>query len=92
MSQGPEVPGSKGPISLKVIFKYELDPKEGPSCLVLNLQNRYVLKNYAGAIKEKLNDVIISKILTKAHPTQKCFWLQKFDQELGVKVNVSFSE
>ena len=26
------VPGSKGPRYLKVIFKYELDSKEGPSC------------------------------------------------------------
>ena len=31
-SKGPRVPGSKGAKYLKVIFKYELDFKEGPSC------------------------------------------------------------
>ena len=30
--RGPKVPGSKGPRYLKLIFKYELDSKEGPSC------------------------------------------------------------
>ena len=32
-SRGPKVPGSKGPRYLKFTFKYELDSKEGPSCL-----------------------------------------------------------
>ena len=31
--QGLGVPGSKGPIYLKLTFKYELDSKEGQSCL-----------------------------------------------------------
>ena len=31
-SQVPRDPWSKGPRYLKVIFKYELDSKEGPSC------------------------------------------------------------
>ena len=30
-SMGPKVPGSQGPRYLKLIFKYELDSKEGPS-------------------------------------------------------------
>ena len=30
----PKVPGSQGPRYLKVTFKYELDSKEGPSCLL----------------------------------------------------------
>ena len=34
-SKGPRVPGSKGPRYLKVIFKYELDSKEGPSCSII---------------------------------------------------------
>ena len=33
-SQGPKVPGSQGPRYLKLTFKYELDSKEGPSCLI----------------------------------------------------------
>ena len=37
-SRGPKVPGSQGPKYLKLTFKYELDSKEGPSCLVLNWQ------------------------------------------------------
>ena len=32
-SRGPKDPGSLGPRYLKVTFKYELDSKEGPSCL-----------------------------------------------------------
>ena len=32
-SRGPKVPGSQGPRYLKLTFKYELDSKEGPSCL-----------------------------------------------------------
>ena len=31
--RGPKVPRSQGPRYLKVTFKYELDSKEGPSCL-----------------------------------------------------------
>ena len=34
-SEGPRVPESKGPRYLKVVFKYELDSKEGPSCFLL---------------------------------------------------------
>ena len=34
-SKGSKVQGSQGPIYLKLTFKYELDSKEGPSCLVL---------------------------------------------------------
>ena len=33
--KGPKVQGSQGPICLKVKFKYKLNSKEGPSCLVL---------------------------------------------------------
>ena len=33
-SRGPKVPGSQGPGYLKLTFKYELDSKEGPSCVV----------------------------------------------------------
>ena len=33
-SQGQGVPRSQGPRYLKVTFKYELDSKEGPSCLL----------------------------------------------------------
>ena len=33
-SQGLKVQGSKGPIYLKVLFKYELDSQEGPSCYI----------------------------------------------------------
>ena len=36
-SMGPKVPGSQGPRFLKLIFKYELDSKEGPSCLHLKM-------------------------------------------------------
>ena len=32
-SQGPKVLGSQGSRYLKLTFKYELDSKEGPSCL-----------------------------------------------------------
>ena len=35
-SRGPKVPGSQGPIYLKLKFKYELDYKEGPSCFLCN--------------------------------------------------------
>ena len=38
-SRGPKVPGSKGPRYLKLTFKYELDSKEGPSCVLLFLNN-----------------------------------------------------
>ena len=31
-SKGSKFPGSKGPRYLKVLWKYELDSKEGPSC------------------------------------------------------------
>ena len=34
-SKGSKVQGSQGPRYLKVTFKYELDSKEGPSCLDL---------------------------------------------------------
>ena len=34
-SSGPKDPESQGPRYLKVTFKYELDSKEGPSCLLL---------------------------------------------------------
>ena len=34
-SQGSMVQGSKVARYLKVIFKYELDSKEGPSCIIL---------------------------------------------------------
>ena len=33
-SKGSKVKGSQGPRYLKLTFKYELDSKEGPSCLV----------------------------------------------------------
>ena len=33
--RGPRVPRSKGPRYLKLIFKYNLDSKEGPSCSFL---------------------------------------------------------
>ena len=32
-SKGSKVQGSKGPRYFKLTFKYELDSKEGPSCL-----------------------------------------------------------
>ena len=35
MRESPKVPSSKGPRYLKVIFKYELDSKEGPYCYVI---------------------------------------------------------
>ena len=38
-SQGPKVQGSHGPSYLKVTFKYELDSKEGPSCLSFIIKN-----------------------------------------------------
>ena len=45
-SQGSMVPGSKGPRYLKVIFKYELDSKEGPSCILFNTQlGKYKIRN-----------------------------------------------
>ena len=34
-SRGPKVPGFQGPRYLKLKFKYELDSKEGPSCLFM---------------------------------------------------------
>ena len=34
-SRGPKVPGSQGQRYLKLTFKYKLDYKEGPSCLIL---------------------------------------------------------
>ena len=37
VTQGPMVQGSKEPGYLKVIFKYELDSKECPSCYLLVL-------------------------------------------------------
>ena len=37
-SQHPKVQGSQGPRYLNVIFKYELDSKEGPSCFALSLR------------------------------------------------------
>ena len=37
-SEGPRVPESKGPRYLKVIFKYELDSKEGPSCYFIFIE------------------------------------------------------
>ena len=33
---GPKVPKTQGPRYLKLTFKYELDSKEGPSCLLFN--------------------------------------------------------
>ena len=36
-SRGPKVPESQGPGYLKLTFKYELDSKEGPSCIDLKL-------------------------------------------------------
>ena len=33
-SKGSKVPGSQGPGYLKLTFKYKLDSKEGPSCLL----------------------------------------------------------
>ena len=36
-SQGPRDPVFQGPRNLKVTFKYELDSKEGPSCLPYQL-------------------------------------------------------
>ena len=51
-SKGSKVQGSQGPGYLKLIFKYELDSKEGPSCeqFVLTLDPSYdigrgVIKN-----------------------------------------------
>ena len=44
-SEGPRVPGSKR--YLKVIFKYELDSKEGPSCLILFLHILFSLNTFA---------------------------------------------
>ena len=35
--RGPRVPRSKGPRYLKLIFKYNLDSKEGPSCSFVKL-------------------------------------------------------
>ena len=43
--RGPRVPGSKGPGYLKFTFKYELDSKEGPSCLDF-LFNNYEMFDY----------------------------------------------
>ena len=42
-SRGPKVPGSQGPGYLKVTFKYELDSKEGLSCLNLTEMLVYIL-------------------------------------------------
>ena len=44
-SMGPKVHGSKGPRYLKFTFKYELDSKEGPSCLDF-LFNNYEMYDY----------------------------------------------
>ena len=52
-SQGPRVPkskgskvqGSQGPNYLKLTFKYELDSKEGPSCLRLKTPEVIVRNN-----------------------------------------------
>ena len=38
-SQGLMVQKSKGPRYLKVIFKYELDSEEGPSCFIFHISN-----------------------------------------------------
>ena len=45
-SEGPMVPGSQGPRYLKVIFKYELDSKEGPSCFQIKPSNPKVVIKY----------------------------------------------
>ena len=47
-SEGPRVPESKGPRYLKVIFKYELDSKEGPSCSIM-----YVFYNNENCLVDK---------------------------------------
>ena len=46
-SQGSMVQGSKVARYLKVIFKYELDSKEGPSCLILFLHILFSLNTFA---------------------------------------------
>ena len=44
-SRGPKVPGSKGPRYLKLTFKYELDSKEGRSCLAFILTRDLTISN-----------------------------------------------
>ena len=39
-ARGPKVKGSEGPGYLKLTFKYELDSKEGPSCLCISYKNQ----------------------------------------------------
>ena len=43
--RGPRVPRSQGPRYLKVIFKYELDSKEGPSCLIYLPTDMLIMPN-----------------------------------------------
>ena len=42
--QGPKVSGSQRPRYLKVAFKYEIDSKEGPSCINIVIRIRFRFK------------------------------------------------
>ena len=57
------VPGSKGPRYLKVIFKYELDSKEGPSCSPLKTQKNFEKRQYLVD-----NHLSFQSILVRGYP------------------------
>ena len=63
MSKGSKVPGSQGPRYLKVLFKYKLDSKEGPSSSILiykGPQFKYELDSKEGPSCSRL---ILPKLL-----------------------------
>ena len=77
-SRGPKVLGSLGPRYLKLTFKYELDSKEGPSCLKIQIIHKK--DDYNILMSKKLHNLCsfingcISKMVFKCFP-EKLFKL-----------------